>query len=271
MYPAHSLSLVCTPIIPEIEVDRQEMKRTAILIAIALAALFAGQGAVLASGACCAAGSSCTTAAKAPDNTLTADEKAQGWMLLFDGKSFDGWACTVPDSKGWVIDNGAMFYNVEGPGYMYTKDRFGDFELKIDFMVNKGTNSGIFFRWDKLGDPVQTGIEIQVLDSAGDNPPGKHSCGAVYDVLAPSENPMKPALEWNSLLLRCSAQYISITMNSRRIIQMDLNRYKEAHKNIDGTNNKFRTAYKDMPREGHIGLQDHGGKVWYKNIKIRKL
>jgi len=271
VYPAHSWCFGCTQIIPEIEVDRQDMKRATILIASAVVALLCSQAAVLAAGACCAGGSSQAVPTRAPDNTLSAEEKAQGWKLLFDGKTFDGWACTVPDSKGWVIDNGAMCYNVQGPGYMYTKERFGDFELKIDLMVAKGTNSGVFFRWDDLNDPVQTGIEMQVLDSAGQNPPGKHACGAIYDVLAPSENAMKPAMEWNSVLLRCRGQYISVTMNGKRIIQMDLNRYREPHKNVDGTNNKFRTAYKDMPREGHIGLQDHGGMVWYKNIKIRKL
>lgn len=241
----------------------------AAMCVLALVAL--STGAALAAGACCAASQACTAAAQAPDNTLTAQEKAAGWKLLFDGKSFDNWACTAPGSKGWVVDNGAIFYNVQGGGMMYSKERYGDFELKIDFMVDRGTNSGIFFRWDNLADPVQTGIEMQVLDSAADNPPGKHSCGAIYDVLAPSENPMKPAMEWNTALIRCKGQYVSVTLNGKHIIQMDLNRYKEPHKNIDGTGNKFSTAYAKMAREGHIGLQDHGGKVWYKNVKIRKL
>jgi len=224
----------------------------------------------LGAGACCSAAPTCAVAAT-PDNTLTAQEKADGWRLLFDGSTTNGWGCTEEGSKGWAIENGAIYYNREGGGYFYTKDRFGDFELKIDFMVDKGTNSGIFFRWDKLGNPVQTGIEMQVLDSAGEAKPGKHDCGAIYDVLEPSENAMKPALEWNTVLLRCRGPFVSIVMNGKRIIQMDLNRYTEPRKNLDGTNNKFRTAYKDMPREGHIGLQAHGGKVWYKNIKIRLL
>lgn len=220
----------------------------------------------------CAAGQSCpTVGAPVADNTLSASEKAVGWRLLFDGKTFDGWACTAPDSKGWVIDNGAMLYNVQGDGMMYSKERFGNFEMKIDFMVDRGTNSGIFFRWDNLEDPVQTGVEMQVLDSAGAKKPGKHDCGAIYDVLAPRENAMKPALEWNSMLLRCSNNYISIKMNGKRILDMDLNKWTTPHQNPDGSGNKFGTAYKDMPRAGHIGLQNHGGKVWYKNIKIRQL
>ncbi len=241
---------------------------TLALVALTVAACAAPS---IAAGGCCAAGAACVTQAQAPDNTLTSEEKAQGWKLLFDGKTMNGWGCTSAGSKGWIIDQGAICYTVRDGGMLYTKDRYGDFELKIDFMVDKGTNSGIFFRWDKLNDPVQTGIEMQVLDSASEATPGKHSCGAIYDVLAPSENAMKPALEWNSAVIRCKGQYVSITLNGKRIIQLDLNRYTEPHKNIDGSGNKFGTPYKDMSRVGYIGLQDHGGKVWYKNIKIRTL
>ncbi len=247
------------------------MKTTARIVLLILGIITVSTSAFAAAG-CCAAGTDCSiTTAPVADNTLTPDEKAAGWKLLFDGKTLNGWGCTAPDSKGWVIDNGAIMYHVQGGGYLYTKERYGNFELKIDFMVDKGANSGIFFRWANLADPVQTGIEMQVLDSAGKNPPGKHDCGAIYDCLAPRENPMKPALEWNSLVLRCSNNFISIKMNGKRILDMDLNKWTEPNKNPDGTGNKFNTAYKDMAREGHIGLQEHGGKVWFKNIKIRTL
>lgn len=206
-----------------------------------------------------------------PANTLTAAEKAAGWKLLFDGKTLDGWGCTQPDSKGWVIENGAIYYNREGGGYLYTKDRFSNFELNIDFMVDRRTNSGLFFRWDKLEDPVQTGIEMQILDSARKKVPDKHDCGAIYDVLAPSENAMRPALEWNSVVLKCRNQFITITMNGKTIIRMDLDKYTREHYNIDGTRNKYSSALKDFPRKGHIGLQAHGGKVWFRNVKIREL
>ena len=224
---------------------------------------------------CCPAGAAgCTTtrtATPAPDNTLTAQEADAGWILLFDGKTLNGWACTDPNSKAWVVENGTIFYNLQGGGYLYTPERYGDFELKLDFRVDKGTNSGLFFRWDNLGDPVQTGIEMQILDSYGANPPSKHDCGAIYDVLAPRKNPMKPALEWNTVTLRCSDNYISITMNGERMLDMDLNKWTQPHRNPDGSENKFGTAYKDMAREGHIGLQEHGGKFWVRNTKIRPL
>ena len=228
--------------------------------------------AATAAGTCCAAKSPASTGAgPVCDNALTPEEQAAGWQLLFDGKTLNGWGCTTPGSKGWLVENGTIFYNVQGSGYLYTEERYGNFEFKMDFMVDHGTNSGLFFRWDNLNDPVQTGIEMQLLDSAAAQNPGRHDCGAIYDILAPTENAMKPALEWNTVKLRCWKNFISVTMNGKWIVQMDLNRWKEAHKNPDGTGNKFNTAYKDMPREGHIGLQEHGGKIWFKNVKVREL
>jgi hypothetical protein len=206
-----------------------------------------------------------------PDNTLTALEKATGWQLLFDGKTFDGWGFTDPTPGGWIVDKGAMFYTVKGGAYAYTKQTFGNFELKADFMVEKGTNSGIFFRWTDLKDPVQTGFEMQVLDSSGKKELDKHDCGALYDCLAPTENAMKPAMEWNTADIKCYNSIITITLNGKHILAADLNRWTEPHKNPDGTPNKFATAYKDMPRVGRIGFQAHGGKLWYKNVKIREL
>jgi len=215
----------------------------------------------------------CTMSNVTPDNTLSTQEQAAGWSLLFDGKTLNGWGCTNADSNSWKVVNGALEYDpARGNGFIYSKGRYGDFELKIDFMVDHNANSGVFFRLDNVNDTVQTGIEMQVLDGATDEAKsGKHSCGAIYDCLAPSEPAVKPALEWNTALLQCSGNFISVTLNGKRVIKMNLNRWTEPNKNPDGTPNKFSNAYKDMPKVGHIGMQDHGCKVWYKNIKIREL
>lgn len=210
-------------------------------------------------------------AAAGSNNTLSSAERAQGYELLFDGSTLRHWLCTDPDSKAWVIDNGTIFCRGEGGGYLYTAKRHDDFEMKIDFMVDRGANSGLFVRWDDLSDPVQTGIEVQILDTAAAKVPGKYDSGAIYDCLAPSVNAMKPALQWNSLLLRCRRNMITVTMNGKRIIQMDLDKWTKPNQNPDGTGNKYVTAYKDMPREGHVGLQNYGDKVWFRNAKIRTL
>jgi hypothetical protein len=215
--------------------------------------------------ACCALG------AAAPDNALTAQEKAGGWQLLFDGKTFNGWGCTDEKPGAWILDKDAMFYTNKGGGYEYTQKTYGNFELKADFMVDKGANSGIFFRWADLGDPVQTGFEMQVWDTAAKKEMDKHDCGALYDAVAPSENMMKPAFEWNTADIRCLNSIITITLNGKRVVVANLDRWTEAHKNPDGTDNKYGVALKDWARAGHIGFQAHGGKVWFKNVKVRDL
>jgi hypothetical protein len=220
---------------------------------------------------CCTVETTATLAVAAPDNTLTSQEKAAGWQLLWDGKTFNGWGCTDKTPGAWIVENGAIFYTHKGGGYEYTEQTFGNFEFKTDFMVDKGTNSGIFFRWADLGDPVQTGFEMQVLDCAGKETPDKHDCGALYDALAPTENTMKPALEWNTVDIKCVGSFITITLNDKRVLAANLDRWTEAHKNPDGTDNKYDKALKDWARAGHIGFQAHGGKVWFKNVKAREL
>jgi hypothetical protein len=77
--------------------------------------------------------------------------------------------------------------------------------------------------------------------------------------------------EWNRMLVTARDNKISVEMNGQQIIDMDLNRWTEAGKNPDGTNNKFRNAMKDFKREGHIGMQDHGAVVAYRNVRIKSL
>jgi len=210
------------------------------------------------------------TAAGAATNALTPTEKAAGWKLLFDGKTFDGWRATG-NPKGWTTEDRAIVNLAKGGGYLVTDDQFDDFVLSLEFKLDKGVNSGVFFRWADLRDPVQTGIEMQILDSYGREKPGRHDCGAIYDCLAPTKNACKPAGEWDKLRLTCRDNLIWIDMNGKRIVYMNLDKWTTARQNLDGSGNKFNTAYKDMPRKGYIGLQDHGGKIWFRNIKIKPL
>ncbi|MCL6519477.1 MAG: DUF1080 domain-containing protein [Armatimonadetes bacterium] len=193
-----------------------------------------------------------------------------GWKYLFDGKTLKGWKATG-DPKGWTVENGTIVNLAKGGGYLASEKTYGNFQLELEFKLEKGVNSGVFFRWANLSDPVQTGIEIQLLDSYGVQNPSKHDCGAIYDCLEPKKNACKPAGEWNNLLLTCKNNMILVDLNGERIIVMNLDKWTTPHKNPDGTKNKFNTAYKDMPRSGHIGFQDHGGKIWFRNIRIREL
>ena len=184
---------------------------------------------------------------------------------LFDGSNFDAWK--MNKTNGWVIEDDTMALK-EG-GDIWTKERFGDFVLDLEFKVSSECNSGIFFRTADLKDPVQTGIELQVLDSAGKPNPDKHDSGAMYDLLEPSSNTMKSDGEWNHVIITCKDNLIKVNMNGTQIIDMDLDKWTIPQKNPDGTNNKFKTALKDFSRDGHIGFQDHGHPVWYRNVKIK--
>ncbi len=203
-------------------------------------------------------------------NVLTPTEKTAGWKLLFDGKTLDGWKATG-DAKGWIVENGEIAGLAKGGGVLATEEQFGDFVLSVDVKYLKGANSGIFFRWKDLGDPVQTGFEMQILDSYGKQKPDRHDFGAIYDCLAPSKIACKPAGEWNNVMITCRKNRIFVDVNHKRVVNMNLDRWVTPRQNPDGTPNKFRTAYKDMPRKGYIGFQDHGSKVSFRNVKIRPI
>ena len=111
-------------------------------------------------------------------------------------------------------------------------------------------------------------LEIQIERPAKD--PDKHSCGALYDALDPTKEATTKD-GWNHLIITATGPKITVVMNGEPIIDADLERWTEPGKNPDGTNNKFHTALKDFKREGHIGLQDHGAVVKFRNIKIKPL
>ncbi len=191
---------------------------------------------------------------------------ADDWQELFNGKDLTGWqsAGGGAPAAGWVIEDGAMVRQ-DGAGYIWTKGRFGDFVLEVEFKT-KG-NSGIFFRTDNPRDPVQTGIEVQVNNPSN---PGKHSTGCFYDLVAPSKDMTKKD-DWNKVVITARDNLLSVEMNGEKVTEMDLDRWTKPNENPDGTRNKFRTPLKEFKRDGHIGFQDHGAWVAYRNVRIKKL
>jgi hypothetical protein len=143
--------------------------------------------------------------------------------------------------------------------------------LSVEFKIEPQVNSGIFFRISGISDFVQKGIEMQVLDSYGREVIGKKDCGAVYDLLAPSVNAVRPAGEWNHAEIECRGSLINIRLNGEHVIAMNMDLWDSPGQNPDGSPNKFKHAIRDLPHRGHIGLQNHGGSVWYKNIKLLPL
>lgn len=187
-----------------------------------------------------------------------------GWMDA-GGKAYDGKVASKDGGKGWVLEDGALVLSGKGGGNIWTQKRFGDFVLDLE--VNTTGNSGLLFRCDNPKDYVQTGIEMQVLPKGA--PGQKHSFGSIYDCQAPSKPVGNGA--WNHVTLTCKDNTITVMINGELVNDMDLNKWTTGNKNPDGSRNKFKTALKDLKREGHLGFQDHGAKVSYRNVRIKEL
>ena len=174
----------------------------------------------------------------------------------------------IRGSKDWAFgDDGVLAPTPTGHGDIWTQERYGNFVLELDFKVPEGGNSGVFIRGADLKNWINTTIEIQIHATTDGTKYGQ--CGAVYDCLPPSKDATKKPGEWNHYVITCLDNKIYINLNGEDIIDMDLNKWTEPRKNPDGTPNKFRYAYKDMAREGHIGLQYHGNPIWFRNVKIK--
>jgi hypothetical protein len=209
----------------------------------------------------------------AADNVLSDREKAGGWILLFDGKTLKGWTTSSQQPSRTPVDNGAINPHKCG-GYMMIHEKpWADFVLALDFKISKGCNSGVFIRTFPLTprpgkDVGFNGIEIAIDDTQGD---GYHDTGAIYDLVKPVRNAMKPVGEWNHMVVTCDGPKISVELNDEIVSRMDLDDWQAPNKRPDGSDHKFDVAYKDHPRQGYIGLQDHGSPCWFKNIKIKAL
>ncbi|QDV53576.1 family 16 glycoside hydrolase [Gimesia fumaroli] len=204
----------------------------------------------------------------ATDNKLSAAEKAAGWKLLFNGKNYKGWKCSNGKSIAAPIEDGALVPYKSG-GYLVVYDKpFSDFKFKCDVKMPEECNSGIFFRVGDLKNPVQTGFEAQVLSGKGT---GMHDFGAIYDLVAPAANRASAPGEWTNIEITCKGPRVSVAVNGKLVASLNADEWTEPGRRLDGSKHKFKAAVKDFPREGYIGFQDHGHKVWYKNVKLLEL
>jgi hypothetical protein len=199
-----------------------------------------------------------------------------GFKPLFNGKDLDGWI--APAGHAWAVEDGVLALKGKTDGqehngvYLWTKEQYGDFILELEFKIPEKANSGIFLRTSDLNDPVYTGLEVQVANSFGKTETSRTgTAGAVYDLKAPSKNPLKAPGEWNKVRIECRGPKIAVTLNGELVVDLDLDEWTETGKNPDGSKNKFKKPLKDFARKGHIGLQDHGRPVWYRNVRIKTL
>lgn len=215
------------------------------------------------------------------ENTLTDTERAEGWKLLFDGLSAEGWRGynqeTLPES--WVVEDGTLKSLGEGGDIggdiVYDLQEFENFELRLDWKIEEGGNSGIFYHvveGDEYEAAYYTAPEFQLIDQEGF--PEKlepwQSLGGDYGMYDPDyEGAMKPAGEWNTARIVFTDERVEYFLNGQKTLEFEP--WSE-----DWKRRKEEGKWQDFPdygeaRTGLIGLQDHGSFIWFKNIKIREL
>lgn len=218
-------------------------------------------------------------------NTLSEEQKADGWQLLFDGQSTKGWHKYggKPVGTAWKIADGALYldttvkenWQIKDGGDIITDEEFENFHFKMEWKIAKDGNSGIIFYIHedtaKYQWPWMTGPEMQVLDNDGhaDGKIPKHRAGNLYDLIASTKETVKQPGEWNLAEIKCLNGKLDLILNGES--QVSTTMWDDNWKKLVA-GSKFKT----MPdfgtyKKGKIGLQDHGNTVWFRNVMIKKL
>ncbi len=213
-------------------------------------------------------------------NKLTSDEAATGWELLFNGRSMENWRLYIGEGTGsWGIDQGCLAADGTGSdstGYIVTNKEYGNFDLKFDWKIAPGGNSGVMYHVvesDRFATPYLTGPEYQLIDDEGYPDPLEEwqKAGADYAMYLPDpvKKKLNPAGEWNSSRILFDNGHVEYWLNGEKIIEFEAwtpewfalkNQGKWAHAPEYG-----------LASVGRLSLQDHGYKVWFRNMKIKEL
>lgn len=208
--------------------------------------------------------------ASASGNRLSPEEAAAGWTLLFDGASVADWRTNEGEPLAGGVEDGCLAPHKAG-GYMVVPPgEWGDFVLRFDVkMARPYCNSGVFFRVHDLGDPPRHGLEFQV---ASIGLKAEERFGAIYDLVAPEKFLDKEEMfDWHSVELTAKGPLVEAKVDGEVVLRMNCDDFDKPNERPDGSKHKFGFAIRDMPRRGRIGFQDHGTKVWYRNIRILSL
>ena len=187
----------------------------------------------------------------------------KGFEALFNGKDLTGWKATG-DMKKWGAENGVIFCSGGGGGWLMTEKEFGDFELRLEYKLPKGGNSGVGIRSPLKGDPAYVGMEIQLIDDEGW--PGKlqswQHTGSIYNVVPSKETKNKPIGEWNQLKIVAKGRQVTIIQNGATLVDANLDDYVKEHaKKHPGI----------LRKDGHIGFQSYNLRVEFRNIFLKAL
>ena len=199
----------------------------------------------------------CATAATA------AEGKSQP---LFNGTDLTGWEGIGGAAENWTINDGVLSCTGgAGSQWLATTAEFADFDLELEFKMPSDGNSGVFIRAPREGLPWVAGMEIQLLDDGGEkwkNLKPAQFTGSIYAAAAPSRQVTKPAGQWQSLRIRYVGRACAVWINNQQVIDT----------NLDDLAAKFDTKIPGLKRpRGHIGLQNHGSPVYFRNIRLRRV
>ena len=205
-------------------------------------------------------------------NTLTDAEREAGWRLLFDGRSLDGWRGYNMEGMpgGWTVEDGVLT-RVGPGGDIITEAQFADFELAIEWRVEPGGNSGVFYRAAEGEERIyHSAPEMQVVDDANhrDGQSPLTRAGANYGLHAAPRGVVRPAGEGNDSRIVVRGSHVEHWLNGTKVVEYELGSVEWAALVADSKFVEW-PAYGQAAR-GHIGLQDHGDRVWYRDIKVRE-
>lgn len=187
-------------------------------------------------------------------------QDADGFTPMFNGKDLSGWTT----NGNWVVEEGNVITLKPRPGesgwkrygdYLRTDKKYGDFILDLEFKFDAQGNSGVFMRIGDTKDHVESGFELQILDTHGLKNPGHHDCGGIISAQGPSKNMVKPAGEWNRYTITLVGSQLKVVFNGEQIQDIDLSK----------------SPLKDRPLSGYISFQDEAKRIWYRNVRIKEI
>jgi len=215
-------------------------------------------------------------------NTLTQQEINDGWQLLFDGESTEHWREYGADefpSEGWTIEDSSLVFRAPESGSsgldIITKETYSDFELTLEWWISEGGNSGIFYHVLEQDRAIYwSGPEFQLLDNvnhpdASQGVNGNRKSASLYDLIPAEPQNTRPVGEWNTIRIISNGPIIQHWQNGEKVVEFE----RWTQQWFDMLHESKFNCYPEFGaiRNGHIGLQDHGNEVKFRNIKIRIL
>ena len=209
--------------------------------------------------------------------TLTPEQEAEGWKLLFDGKTLDGWTFFKEhENNSWEVANGTLhckpFEEADKRADLRTDDEYTNFELAFEWKISPQGNSGVMFHvTEEFDEPYFSGPEYQLLDDNGY--PGEvkevNFTGGNYDMHAPVNKKLNPVGEWNTSRILVSGDHVEHWLNGEKVVEYEIGS-DDWKKRRAGSKWKDVSGYAASPK-GYIDLQDHSHEVWFKNIMVKEL